>query len=72
MNLKNLNQPIEGPSLFYRRYLHTCSTLKFKEKQFIVVIGGYSSGGHYVLSTEIWDPTSEDGWIEGIGDISGF
>ena len=54
-----------GPKIINERYMHTCGTFKNNGKTNVIVAGGYN-GTNMVNMTEIWDPTTEFGWIEGI------
>ena len=54
-----------GPKIINERYMHTCGTFKNNGKTNVIVAGGYN-GTNMVNMTEIWDPTTEFGWIGGI------
>ena len=51
-----------GPNMKNPRYLHSCGNFKLDGNEVIIVAGGLGSES---ASTEIWDPKSDKGWIEG-------
>ena len=54
----------EGPSLNHGRYVHSCGTFNYNDKTMVIVAGG-SDGSKYI-TTELWDPSSNSGWVKGI------
>ena len=58
----------EGPTMIHGRDFHACGTFLLNGKTVVFTAGGYD--GSKDISTEFWDPTSEDGWIKGtVGKI---
>ena len=55
----------KGPTLNVARSGHSCTLMKFKDKNLIIVAGGTSHGSKYLDSVEILDPKSSEGWILG-------
>ena len=53
-----------GPQLIHDRWNHACGTFIYNGKPIVIVAGGYDLSSTN-LSTELWDPTSGHGWIEG-------
>ena len=51
-----------GPNMKNPRYLHSCGTFELNGNDVMIVAGGLGSES---ASTEIWDPKSDQGWIEG-------
>ena len=51
----------QGPDMLPRN-THSCGSFNYKGKIFMIVAGGFSATPD---STQIWDPYSNDGWIEG-------
>ena len=51
----------QGPDMLPRNS-HSCGSFNYKGKIFMIVAGGFSATPD---STQIWDPYSNDGWIEG-------
>ena len=58
---------IEGPLLDIGRHDLSCGTFKFDNKTMVIVSGGVDNYGRQVPInlTELWDPTSQDGWVKG-------
>ena len=57
---------IEGPLLKIGRHDLTCGTFKFNNKTIVIVSGGIDNNRQIPInSTELWDPTTQDGWVEG-------
>ena len=56
-----------GPSMTNKRGDHTCGifTDQGNGYDWVIVAGGF--GEDYLSSIELWDPISNDGWIEGSG-----
>ena len=54
-----------GPEINYERNNHACGIIKHMGKNYAIITGGTDAMGEPVYSTEIWDPTSNSGWIEG-------
>ena len=53
-----------GPSLLTERHSHACGTFIHQGKPLVVVVGG--TDGYKLLNTsEIWDPSSHQGWTKG-------
>ena len=55
----------KGPSLLTERHSHACGTFIHQEKLWVVVVGG-TNGYDILNTTELWDPSSDQGWIKGI------
>ena len=53
-----------GPPLLHDRWNHACGTFNYNGKTIVIVAGGYDLSGTN-LSTELWDPISGYGWVEG-------
>ena len=48
------------------RSYHACGSIYHNGKTYMVVSGGISTDTkHGLATTELWDPTSDEGWIEG-------
>ena len=58
----------EGPPMLQPRYYHSCGSFELDGKIMVVVTGGYD--GSDVISTELWDPESNEGFIEGTIQVS--
>ena len=57
---------IEGPLLKIGRHDLSCGTFKFNNKTIVIVSGGIDNNMQIPIdSTELWDPTTQDGWVEG-------
>ena len=52
-----------GPQLVNGRDRFACGTFESGAKTMAIVAGGFD--GKSSVSTEIWDPMSENGWVEG-------
>ena len=52
-----------GPQLINGRDRFACGTFEFGAKTMAIVAGGVD--GKSSVSTEIWDPMSENGWVVG-------
>ena len=68
VNISNDFSMAEGPPMLQSRYYHSCGSFELDEKLMVVITGGYD--GSEVISTELWDPESNDGFIEGIFQVS--
>ena len=55
---------IKGPPLLIGRHDHSCGTFKLNDKTMVIVSGG-TGNSRPINSTELWDPTSQDGWAKG-------
>ena len=53
-----------GPPLIHHRWSHACGTFNYNGKPIVIVAGGYDLSSTN-LSTELWDPISGYGWVEG-------
>ena len=60
---------VSGPDLMTKRYGHACGTFVYHDKIHIIVAGGFE-GIFPHNSTEIWDPTSNSGWFQGIATLA--
>ena len=58
---------VKGPPMLQSRYYHSCGSFNLDGKLMVVVTGGYD--GSDVISTELWDPESNDGFIAGIFQV---
>ena len=58
---------IKGPPLLIGRHDHSCGTFKLNDKTMVIVSGGTDGNSKPIPinSTELWDPTSQDGWAKG-------
>ena len=56
-----------GPQLVNGRDRFACGTFESGAKTMAIVAGGFD--GKSSVSTEIWDPMSENGWVAGKIDI---
>ena len=54
----------EGPPLINGRQNHACGTFEFDGKTMVILAGNGIEGFDSTL-TEIWDPSSNDGWVQG-------
>ena len=58
-----------GPKMIESRFSHSCGSIYHNGKTYMIVSGGFSidtTGIQKELATtELWDPTSDEGWIEG-------
>ena len=54
-----------GPEINQERTSHACGIIKYMGKNHAIITGGIDAMDEPVYSTEIWDPTSNSGWIEG-------
>ena len=63
VNITNDFSMSEGPPMLQPRYYHSCGSFELDGKIMVVVTGGYD--GSDVISTELWDPESNEGFIEG-------
>ena len=63
VNVTNNFEMVEGPNMNWGRYLHACGTFEYHGKSIVIVVGGAS--GNDELRTELWDPYSNSGWMEG-------
>ena len=53
-----------GPELLNERFNHACGTIQWNDTNLVIAVGGRTEISKN--STEIWDPKSDDGWVEGI------
>ena len=53
-----------GPPLIHHRWSHACGTFNYNGKPIVIVAGGYDLSSTN-LSTELWDPISGYGLVEG-------
>ena len=53
-----------GPNTTLESVWHSCAKFSHQGKDLVIVIGGISRHGE-VASTQIWDPTSDQGWEKG-------
>ena len=62
-----------GPQMIDDRFEHSCGSIYHNGKTYMVVAGGRSKHtGKDVPTVELWDPTSDEGWIKGISIWSIF
>ena len=61
---------IFGPKMKSERYSHACGTFMINQKPILVVAGGTDGQQGPLNSTEIWYPNSNEGWINGINQLS--
>lgn len=54
----------DGPSMINGRQNHACGTFEFYGKTMVIVAGNGIEGFDSTL-TEVWDPSSNDGWVQG-------
>ena len=57
-----------GPKMIKSRFSHSCGSIYHNGKSYVVVSGGMSNDTEKIIglaTTELWDPTSDEGWIEG-------
>ena len=54
-----------GPNTTYESAWHSCANFQYQGKNHVMVIGGVTRKGE-VATTQIWEPTSDQGWIKGI------
>ena len=56
-----------GPPLLHGRYYHSCGTFQNNGTTFVIAAGGNNEADSSTTQvlTEIWDPSSDDGWIKG-------
>ena len=60
-----------GPQMIDDRFEHSCGSIYHNGKTYMVVAGGRSKHtGKDVPTVELWDPTSDEGWIKGIFGLS--
>ena len=60
---------MSGPKMEWERNGHACGTFISNGKIMVIVVGG-SDDLNFIGSTEIWDPSSDKGWVPGNYDIS--
>ena len=58
----NFSSMTYGPNMKNPRWLHSCGTFERNGKEVMIVAGGLGSES---ASTEIWDPKSDEGWVQG-------
>ena len=68
VNITNDFSMSEGPPMLQPRYYHSCGSFELDGKIMVVVTGGYD--GSDVISTELWDPESNEGFIQGTIQVS--
>ena len=56
---------VSGPKMKSERYSHACGTFMINQKPILVVAGGTDGQQGPLNSTEIWNPNSNEGWING-------
>ena len=55
-----------GPQMIDDRYVNSCGSIYHNGKMYMVVAGGTSKRtGRELDTVELWDPTSDEGWIKG-------
>ena len=55
-----------GPKMIESRFSHSCGSIYHNGKTYMIVSGGFSiDTDDELATTELWDPTSDEGWIEG-------
>ena len=60
-----------GPQMIDDRFEHSCGSIYHNGKTYMVVAGGRSkTTGKDLPTVELWDPTSDEGWIKGIFGLS--
>ena len=63
VNIENDFEMDLGPELINERFNHGCGTIQWNDKTVVIAVGGRSEISKN--STEIWDPNSNNGWVEG-------
>ena len=59
-----------GPKMIESRFSHSCGSIYHNGKTYMIVSGGFSiDTDDELATTELWDPTSDEGWIEGIFSV---
>ena len=53
-----------GPNTTYESAWHSCAYFRYEGKNHVMVMGGVTRKGE-VATTQIWEPTSDHGWIKG-------
>ena len=53
-----------GPKMEWERNGHACGTFISNGKIMVIVVGG-SDDLNFIGTTEIWDPSSDKGWVQG-------
>ena len=55
-----------GPKMIESRFSHSCGSIYHNGKTYMIVSGGFSiDTDDELATTELWDPTSDEGWIKG-------